>query len=143
MREDRAVIRSGHLLQPINIGKEKTQLINTCPFDSLVEILSTTYIDSIYYKSVLDQIPRSEFTNAVISFAVHGVGNTLYKQRATVLSKIMPNRSGTINCAYHVSNLAKLLVGGVPNMIQKTYCTNCEYSTSTNLPVVDIDTSPI
>lgn len=43
------IIQNGNLLAPVKIEKTKVQVMNTCPFDSLAELMANGYSDYIVY----------------------------------------------------------------------------------------------
>lgn len=43
------IIQNGNLLAPVKIEKMKVQVMNTCPFDSLIELIVNRYSDYILY----------------------------------------------------------------------------------------------
>lgn len=46
------IARNGTLLRPINVDKWKVRSLNTCPVDSILQILATSIIDSVTYADV-------------------------------------------------------------------------------------------
>jgi len=46
------IARNGTLLRPITVNKRKIRVLNTCPVDSILQILATSIIDSVTYANV-------------------------------------------------------------------------------------------
>jgi len=66
------IIQNGNLLAPVKVQKVKVQVMNTCSFDSLIELIVNGYSDYIVYqRCVKAEFSDSEFFHLVTDYALN------------------------------------------------------------------------
>ncbi|EFN74295.1 120.7 kDa protein in NOF-FB transposable element, partial [Camponotus floridanus] len=136
-------IQNGSLLPPIKINKTKIQVLSTCPFDAITEILTTTYVDSVIYKQTVDTKYKDLiFFQIIVQYATNGVNNMFYFERASYLLTLFDEQGSIINCACNISNLINKLLVEAPSFKQRSTCTKCHEEIK-NIAIADIDSKPI
>lgn len=91
-----SLLRNGHLvnLKPIRLANRAlVTLSNTCGFDSLVQLMASTFCDSETFKQLimLNQ-ESSEISALVYDLVKNGVTRKTYRLRAETLSKVFPKK---------------------------------------------------
>nr|P16320.2 RecName: Full=120.7 kDa protein in NOF-FB transposable element [Drosophila melanogaster] len=115
-RKQDEILHNGGSMGPVWIGKQLLQFKNTCPFDSLVEILSTAYIDNFYYKSLLDDFYTDNLTIELVKkYAVEGVSSSLYCDRGLVLKSFFDEKHQIIKCDANIGSFIEKALNGVPS----------------------------
>ncbi|KAJ8866958.1 hypothetical protein PR048_032820 [Dryococelus australis] len=72
-------------LKAISLCGQKFILANTCSFDSLVQILATSYTDSVHYKDFVQNNNNIIIFKVVESLARNNITSGTYRQRAEVM----------------------------------------------------------
>lgn len=95
------IIQNGNLLAPVKIEKAKVQVMNTCSFDSLAELMANGYSDYIVYQRQVEaEFSDFEFFNLIIDYAKNTPTNKWYIKRALCLSKALDiPLASTLDCA--------------------------------------------
>lgn len=135
-RKKNVILRNGICLGPVFIGKRLIQLKNTCPFDSIIEILATAYVDNACYKEKVDLLKESSLTtNLMRNYATNGATADIYKERAVILASIFNEEKNILNCAANNTWLIEKLLADMPSASQVTNCINCKPKSSTRTSV--------
>lgn len=129
------LLRNGHLvdLKPIKINSTSSlTLSNTCAFDSLVQIMATTFCDSSSFKElILITKESSKMAQLVYDIVKTNVNKGIYRQRAIILNDIFnhnESRCGIVhlNVETEIGNLLpKLDIN--PCLAEETRCENCSF----------------
>lgn len=113
-------------LAPVWLEKKLVQLKNTCPFDTIVEILSTAYIDNKQYLNHLNSLNEKNLTISFIkSYSINGPSTALYKERGNILATVFEQTNNTLNCASNNTFLIEKLFKYVPSSRTEIECSNC------------------
>ena len=73
-------------LKPIEIHDEKLTLNNTCPFDSLFQLILGTYVDRHLFRAQINILATENRFFELIGIAPEkGISSQIYKQRAEIL----------------------------------------------------------
>lgn len=122
---DMAILQNGNICESIKHGKVRFVVINTCGFDSVVQLFSAACIHETFHDK--------------------GVCKLIYRQRATLLRKIdylvSENTSNvvTINALSNVCNLCEFFFKGDPSCTLIKTCDNCKKTTTRNLILFNLD----
>lgn len=106
---DIAILQNGNLCESLRVGKDRFVVLNTCGFDSIVQLLATACIHSIFYDILVSA--TSDIFLFIKNFIDKGPSKEIYKQRATLLRKVeyFVSKNAyniiTINAVSNVSNL--------------------------------------
>lgn len=137
-RHPNAFLRNASSLN--NLEKIQSQDIyvkQTCPFDSLVEILTNAYIDNLAYRDQLNETADNFRFHAFIrSYMTKGVSASLYTERAQLLSTLFTISGNVLNCADNVNSLIKRIYINIEatqtfNILET--CTVCRRSENVSL----------
>ena len=85
------VIKNGNCfhLAPIEIGNKLVTVTYTCPFDSMFQLILSTYIDRDAFKLHIDQLSENNaFFRMIHKVAEFGINRGTYVQRAEILLPI-------------------------------------------------------
>lgn len=116
---------------------------NTCAFDAIMQSLLVGYPDwTSYYDYVNTQ------SNNVLKFiqmiSTLDTSQKVYKERALILNSIFQPMSGTIECAYNISQLvAKLLMQDALSYEMLQRCSTCEWMHQEQITIIEINTKPM
>jgi len=109
-------------------NKKRCHIINTCAFDSILQMVSTAYIDSLDYASYI--IESSCLTlNLVIRLVEQGATGKFYEERLFILKDYCTNneRVGQFieyNAESNVASLIENLFAKAPSIYQYHTCNN-------------------
>lgn len=142
-RRQDAVIQNGSILPPVLVDGERLQLMYTCPFDSAVEVLATAYMDSKVYHTALDEInPKPDFFRIVIEYAVNGVSNFLYTERASFLLTIKEKTENLLRCDGNIGGMLEKFLLEVPSVLEETRCSaSCGQIVTRKSPVLHVSST--
>lgn len=123
-------VRNGNCLNPtpVKIGGKtiKYKLINTCPFDAVLQAIATVYIDSIIFANYVDSLkfPMLELSKYLVN---NGANLELYKQRAKILENTGRKRRlicglMELDCQFNVTNLIEILMKDAPSIWEYHTC---------------------
>lgn len=139
-----ACIQNGSLLPPIKIGTTKLQALSTCPFDSLMELLTTGYVDSVVYKQTVDEKYKDLiFFQIMLNYATNGVSNAFYFERLSYLLTLFDADKSILDCACNISTFIGKALIEAPSIREKNTCARCNYEEIKNIPIAEINTKPI
>jgi len=143
------IIQNGNKLAPVKIFNKKVSFRNTCAFDSIIEILASSYCNFQKFKTFVDVATKSNensILKIVLNYARAGVSKSLYRQRANLLyAYIHRNQddSNEISCVINVCRLFEEMMENYPSLIEKIYCNKCEYNTEKIRQTISVQTQPI
>lgn len=102
------------------------KVLNTCPFDAVLQSLATGYIDSVKYAEYIDNTQNKIMVLA--KFLVeHGANSSFYMKRTNILESF-GNKTKLIcgltelDCRYNVNNLLELLLKDEPSIWEYHTC---------------------
>ncbi|KAL5237422.1 hypothetical protein ACI65C_004832 [Semiaphis heraclei] len=78
------IARNGTLLRPITVNKRKIRVLNTCPLDSILQILATNVIDSVTYANVA-KASECDIMKLAYYLAMNGTNIDFYKRRISIV----------------------------------------------------------
>lgn len=150
------LLRNGNCsdLLPVLLDGIYYTFSNICPFDSIFQLLCTTYADDHLYASFIDsKIEEDLFFKSISRALRDGINVQTYKRRAKILkcsyeneTKGLTNNFMNINCASTSNFIIMKLFQNWPSYEQTTSCSNCSttntrYSSTlmTNLPTNTLD----
>lgn len=121
---DRAVpvLQNGSALPPLKVGQQVLRVVNTCPFDAIVQSVLAAYRDwSGYHDYVAEKVNTTfEFIKML---SVNGISHKIYVQRAEILCKIVKPKHGKLDCANNVSTLlSRHLLKNEPSIERHQLC---------------------
>ena len=82
------ILKNGSVmkLKPIKIHDKKLALNNTCPFDSLFQLILGTYVDGHLFRAQINILAtENRFFELTGIAAEKGISSQIYKQRAEIL----------------------------------------------------------
>lgn len=140
-----AIIQNGNLLPPIKIGKIKIQMMNTCSFDAIAELLTNGYSNYIaYQRRVEADFSDVIFFRLISDYSKNKLTKNWYTERAIRLSRVLDKPlSNTIDCTSNIANLIDKLLDGVPSVVNEINCQKCKTTYKTVKPTLQIDAQPI
>lgn len=80
------VARNGTLFRPITVDKCKICVLNTCPVDSILQILATSIIDSVTYANVA-RVSECEIMKLAHYLVMNGTNMDFYKKRISIVKQ--------------------------------------------------------
>ncbi|CAG9763440.1 unnamed protein product [Ceutorhynchus assimilis] len=139
------ILRNGNCvkLQPVKLAKKKVLLTNTCAFDSLMQILCTSFCDSNHFAAFFQSQQLLELTKQMIKL----IGLKAYKLRAEILSMTFPNHNMLPNGMIHIStettveNLIRKLANSGElyySYVEKIYCSKCSNIRIISMPIIPL-----
>lgn len=143
-----SLIKNGTLMRPIMIGqypnKKRCHIINTCAFDSIIQMISTAYMDSLDYASYVNGSPCLTL-NLVIRLVEQGATGKFYEDRLLILKDYCTKNDYVgkfieYNAESNVATLIEKLFIKAPSIYQYQTCNNskCEQSIA-NTTLMPID----
>lgn len=120
---------NGNFMKPSPTNKKSKimyKVLNTCPFDAVLQSLATGYIDSVKYAEYIDNTQNKIMVLA--KFLVeHGANSSFYMKRTNILESF-GNKTKLIcgltelDCRYNVNNLLELLLKDEPSIWEYHTC---------------------
>ena len=141
------ILKNGSVmkLKPINLDGKKVTLINTCPFDSLFQLMLSTYIDRPLFKAQIDVLAtENHFFQLISRVAKKGITSQTYKQRLEILYPLFkPNEEPEdecllLNCAGVIDRLCAQLMKDAYSLRQSYKCENCGHEHTRTQHVLSI-----
>lgn len=149
-------MRNGNFsdLLPVILNGIYHTFSNTCPFDSIFQLLCTTYADDHLYAAFIDsKIEEDLFFKSISRALRDGINVQTYKRRANILkyiyedqTKELTNNLTNINCASTSHFIIKKLFQNWPSYEQNASClscstinTRCSSTLLANLPTNTLD----
>jgi len=128
------ILRNGNCsdLMPIKIDGTSYSLLNTCPFDSVFQILCTAYVDNSEYAQFINSKIEEDLMFKTVAHAIRdGINAQTYIRRGTLLKSLhKPKQCSeylvTINCATTVGYIIKELFKCYPSYEEEITCTSCK-----------------
>ncbi|KAJ1518897.1 hypothetical protein ONE63_011493 [Megalurothrips usitatus] len=115
-------------LKPIKIKQESFVLTNTCPFDSVLQILATAFCDSADFQEYVRGSGSWELSGLIMQMATKGANQSTYRQRALLLKDHFPSRTvlgiQSVEIACHVERMLSVTSMNAPSGTQKIECTS-------------------
>lgn len=123
-KKQRAIIQNGLLVPPVMYMKKELKLIDTCGFDSIFEIVSNMYCNSISIKNLCTRqdIVSIQFMKAIKYYNIHFDLDQLYQDRATILLPLFKEELGIVNCKVNVNRLFEMLIQPYACIIESSTC---------------------
>jgi len=122
-------VRNGNFLKPSPTNKKAItmyKVLNTCPFDVVLQSLAVGYIDSVKYAEYIDN--SSNKIMILAKFLIdHGAKSLFYMKRTNIIESF-GNKSKLIcgltelDCRYNVNNLLELLLKDEPSIWEYNTC---------------------
>lgn len=78
------ILRNGNNSNLVIVNDKKLYVKHTCAFDSLVEILTTSYCNYSKFKNWIDKNSENIFLSFIKKYATEGVNNSLYQKRDAI-----------------------------------------------------------
>lgn len=122
-------IKNGNRLLPCMINNNKLYLFNTCPFDSITEIVSAACCNSKNSENFITSQIRKEticFFTCVRNYTEHGATASFYKLRAKLLYSLYPSANNNITCEDNVCDLFSKLMSTYDTNIEIIRCQNSQ-----------------
>lgn len=116
-------------LRPVHIGKEKYSLMNTCAFDSILQLFFAAYFDIEIIRDLIFTETDFKFFELIKEITSNGIKKSSYRLRAIILkeifpSKMLPNNCILINCEVSIGFLCRKLFQRYPSFEEVSRCTN-------------------
>ena len=128
----RGVIQNGNKLVPKTIDGKKIILLNTCPLDSITEILSSSCCSILKFKDFIEKAINKTlagtfkcYASSVITYASSGVNNTFYTSRTCILSSINPPVNEAVDCEANIGSLFQTLMEQYESTVETCTCSKC------------------
>lgn len=119
-------MQNGNSLEPAWIGARLIKIKNTCPFDSVIELLSTAYIDNSSYKAKIDTLKDNSLTLLLMDdYVNNGPTKQIYQQRASILDNIYGFQNNVLDCKDNVTFLVSKILKDLPSCYKIKICENC------------------
>lgn len=140
---DIAILQNGNLCESLKDRKDRLIVLNTCGFDSIVQLFAAACIHADFYNFLINA--TSDIFQFIKNFIDKGSIKSIYKQRATILRKIeyfvSKNVSNTItvNADSNICNLCEYLLIEQPSCTLQKECGNCKKATTKNLTLINLD----
>ena len=128
------LLLNGSISGPLSIQQGRFLMIyNTCPFDSLCQLLATAYIDRSTYRAAVDA-SKNTFMEASRFLAVYGADRNTYTKRAEALTAVLKPQTSVpmsvpktrtrlrtsaleYNCYGNVCQIANQLLPSEPSVV--------------------------
>ncbi|CAK1577994.1 unnamed protein product [Parnassius mnemosyne] len=140
-KSKKKIISNGMFIPAYPIKGKKLSLYNTCPFDSLMEVLSFTYLNYNNFKNVVDsQVKPNSFFSCLLHYAKFGANVAFNKKRLSYLSSKYPIENYSVNCRDDVSEVFARIMHELDCNTEQSYCQNnaCNYVKIVKDPVLNI-----
>lgn len=128
--------------------KKRCHIINTCAFDSILQMVSTAYMDSLDYASYVNESSCLTL-NLAIRLVEQGATSKLYEERLLILKDYCTknqcvNEIIEYNAESNVASLIEKLFAKAPSIYQYDTCNNdkCGHSIA-NTTLMPIDQSKL
>jgi len=123
-----SLLINGNITTPLKISKQRYLLYNTCPFDSIVVIITMAYIDNDQYKQFIDT-EKNDFLQFCKDLIVHGSSKIMYLKRLHILKNIFDESDGitnvkVIDARCNITYIIARLLKDVPSAIEELRCSN-------------------
>lgn len=134
---DIAMLQNGNLCESLKDGKDRLIVINTCGFDSIVQLFAAACIHEIFHDFLINA--TSDMFQFIKNFIDKGPIKSIYRQRAKILRKIgyfvSKNTCNviTVNALSNICNLCEYLLNEEPSCTLQKECGNCKKATTQNL----------
>ena len=140
---DRRIINNGNNIgfveYNINGGLMNIRFCNTCPFDSIFEILTTAYAKSHFLKIAIDQHKEANkigIFNAVIDYFMNNFSLEIaYHHRANIEYPMYKyaekSYNNVIDCRDNFVNVFERFMHPLPSITRVLQCTLCNYRKTT------------
>lgn len=114
--------------KPVKKNQNQILTTNTCAFDSLTQLASSTYCDSCDMRKVMDmaQVPIWDLAKRLIA---QGIRVAAYHLRAEILLRIFPSETlpigiTRVNCMCPITEAAKKLFETHPSIVETASCSS-------------------
>lgn len=131
-------------LLPINIDGLNYTFSNTCTFDSVFQLLCTTYVDDNQYMKFLNKnIEYDRFLKLVSCALRDGINVQTYNKRAVILKryhekelKAITYNMFNINCATTANYTIGRVFENWPSLTEKICCSDCKRKSHRSFPSI-------
>lgn len=86
-------------LKPVQIGKNKYSLTNTCAFDSILQLFIAAYFDAESIKNLICTTNDLQFFDLIKDVVSCGIKKTSYRLRVMILKEIFATKILPNNCS--------------------------------------------
>jgi len=123
-------------LKSINVDDKLYCVTNTCAFDSIVQIMFSSYVDSDVYAEWLNTNSSDILFKLVINAIRDGITSQTYKKRAYILKPIIseykqlnetPDGLIILNSACTANHMFQQLFDKYPSYTEVKECSTCSY----------------
>lgn len=127
-------IKNGSFMGSVTITtgskSKKYQIYNTCPFDTIIQCLSVSYIDSYSYSKYMNA-SKNQLYQFAIALVQKGATSKMYKKRIELLTPVVKINISSCLCGtiildarYHVNTLMEYLLMNEPSIFEYYTCKN-------------------
>lgn len=139
------LLKNGNVVDPIVLNKRALKLKNTCPFESLMQVLINAI--SVYekYKENIKFSPHGPVELALSILEGGKVTHNHYKTRAKMLSTIslfevvkLTRHMDVLNAKCNSAHLVQFLFRNMPSVSISVHCLKCGHKNARNLSFLSI-----
>ncbi|CAG4983565.1 unnamed protein product [Colias eurytheme] len=142
-KKKRKIIQNGQFIRAYPIKGEKLVCNNTCPFDSLMEILSFAYLNFDKFRDFIgDKVNLGDpFFSCLTYYSQFGANVNFYKKRLKYLSSKYPVSNCSINCKDDISKLFNLIMSESHCNYEQIRCMNekCKHIETIKVPTLNVN----
>lgn len=128
------IIKNGSFMGSVTITNDskskKYQIYNTCPFDTIIQCLSVSYMDSYSYSMYMNA-SKNQLYQFAIALVQKGATSKMYKKRIELLTPVVKINISSCLCGtiildarYHVNTLMEHLLMNEPSIFEYYTCSN-------------------
>ncbi|XP_074099264.1 uncharacterized protein LOC141527596 [Cotesia typhae] len=126
------------------IGKRKVIIVNTCPIDSLSEVLSFAYLNFSHFRNFVNSKNiMSNYFSSVVCYARNGATSEYYQKRLTILRILYPENNYRIDCNDNISDLFEKLMKSYESIIEKKNFFFCKFEDTKQMSILNISAQPV
>lgn len=150
-KKSKTIISNGNKLPPVKMFGNKITFLNTCAFDSILEILCSAYCNIKQFREFVDKCTKPDHTiinifNAVSIYANKGICRSVYQHRANLLYLLVnenSNQNNIISCTQNIVALFEKLMNDHASLIEEILCSKCNYKKLIQKPTISVSAKAI
>lgn len=119
------ILKNGNNCNLILLNGERIYVKNTCAFDSLVEVLTTSYCNYSIFKNWIDNNSEHIFFSFITKYATEGVNNSINQERGAILCTIFDIRNNIVECTTNPNWLLTKLITDFCSVEENKMCNKC------------------
>lgn len=109
-RHKNTLLMNGNQYPLQAIGDKMVAVRNTCPYDSLVEVISHAYVENhAYREEIKKNTNSSEFHRFIDDYVTSGTSRELYLRRTSILMELFDINGNNLNCSDNLASFTKRL----------------------------------